>query len=59
MSHLNRVQAPEIETVWIPASPEYSFVSSSGVKEIASYGGAIEKFVPPAVVRAFAGRVAT
>ena len=39
MNHLNRVLAPEIETVYVMASPQYSFVSSSGVKEIASFGG--------------------
>ena len=35
MNQLNRRQAPEIESVYIMASPEYSFVSSSGVKELA------------------------
>jgi pantetheine-phosphate adenylyltransferase len=49
MSHLNRKLAPEIETVYLIASPKYSFVSSSGIKEIASYGGEISEFVPPAV----------
>jgi hypothetical protein len=39
MNHLNRVLAPEVETVYVMASPQYSFVSSSGVKEIASFGG--------------------
>jgi pantetheine-phosphate adenylyltransferase len=41
MNHLNRVLAPEIETVYVMASPQYSFVSSSGVKEIASFGGKV------------------
>ena len=39
MSHLNKLQAPEIETVYLMSSPQYSFVSSSGVHEIAAFGG--------------------
>jgi pantetheine-phosphate adenylyltransferase len=54
MNHLNRQLAPEIETVYVMASPQYSFVSSSGVKEIASFGGKVDGFVPPAVARRFA-----
>jgi pantetheine-phosphate adenylyltransferase len=53
MNHLNRVLAPEIETVYVMASPQYSFVSSSGVKEIASFGGKVDELVPPAVARRF------
>lgn len=56
MSHLNRVLAPEIETVYLMSSPQHSFLSSSGVKEVATYGGALDELVPPPVVRAFAGR---
>ena len=54
MNHLNRQLAPEIETVYVMASPLYSFVSSSGVKEIASFGGKVDELVPPAVARRFA-----
>jgi pantetheine-phosphate adenylyltransferase len=54
MNHLNRQLAPEIETVYVMASPLYSFVSSSGVKEIASFGGKVDEFVPPAVAKRFA-----
>jgi pantetheine-phosphate adenylyltransferase len=53
MNHLNRQLAPEIETVYVMASPQYSFVSSSGVKEIASFGGKVDEFVPPAVAKRF------
>jgi pantetheine-phosphate adenylyltransferase len=49
MNQLNRTLAPEIETVYVMASPQVSFVSSSGVKEIASFGGNVEELVPPAV----------
>jgi pantetheine-phosphate adenylyltransferase len=54
MNHLNRVLAPEVETVYVMSSPLYSFVSSSGVKEIASFGGKVDELVPPAVARRFA-----
>jgi pantetheine-phosphate adenylyltransferase len=49
MNQLNRHLAPEIETVYVMASPQVSFVSSSGVKEIASFGGNVEELVPMGV----------
>lgn len=49
MNQLNRQQAPEIESVYIMASPEFSFVSSSGVKELATFGGSIDGLVHPHV----------
>jgi len=51
MNQLNRRQAPEIESVYIMASPEFSFVSSSGVKELATFNGRIEGLVHPEVAR--------
>jgi pantetheine-phosphate adenylyltransferase len=54
MNHLNRVLAPDVETLYVMASPLYSFVSSSGVKEIASFGGKVDELVPEAVARRFA-----
>jgi pantetheine-phosphate adenylyltransferase len=54
MNHLNRTLAPEIETVYVMASPQYSFVSSSGVKEVAAFGGKVDELVPQAVARRFA-----
>jgi pantetheine-phosphate adenylyltransferase len=54
MNHLNRLLAPEIETLYVMSSPLYSFVSSSGVKEIASFGGRVDELVPPAVAVRFA-----
>ena len=53
MNHLNRLLAPDIETMYVMASPQYSFVSSSGVKEIASFGGNVDELVPPAVAARF------
>jgi pantetheine-phosphate adenylyltransferase len=49
MNQLNRKQAPEIESVYLMASPQYSFLSSSGVKELATFGGDIDGLVPPGV----------
>ena len=54
MAQLNRKLAPDIETVFMMASPEHSFLSSSGVKEIATFGGSVDDLVPPAVARRFA-----
>jgi pantetheine-phosphate adenylyltransferase len=54
MNQLNRHLAPEIETVYVMASPQVSFVSSSGVKEIAAFGGRVEELVPEPVARRLA-----
>ncbi len=54
MNQLNRTLAPDIETVYVMASPQVSFVSSSGVKEIASFGGKVDELVPEVVARRFA-----
>ena len=54
MNHLNRTLAPEVETVYVMARPQYSFVSSSGVKEIAAFGGKVDELVPESVARRFA-----
>ncbi|HET8605413.1 MAG TPA: pantetheine-phosphate adenylyltransferase [Gaiellaceae bacterium] len=53
MNQLNRHLAPDIETVFVMASPQVSFVSSSGVKEIAAFGGRVDELVPAAVARRF------
>jgi pantetheine-phosphate adenylyltransferase len=54
MNQLNRTLAPDVETVYVMASPQVSFVSSSGVKEIASFGGRVDELVPEAVAKRFA-----
>ena len=54
MNQLNRHLAPEIETVYVMASPQVSFVSSSGVKEIAAFGGQVDELVPDTVARRLA-----
>jgi pantetheine-phosphate adenylyltransferase len=49
MNQLNRRQDPAIESVYLMASPQYSFLSSSGVKELATFGGRIDDLVPDEV----------
>ncbi|HKH79839.1 MAG TPA: pantetheine-phosphate adenylyltransferase [Solirubrobacteraceae bacterium] len=51
MHQLNRRQDPEIESVYLMASSRYSFLSSSGVKELATFGGRIDDLVPPEVAK--------
>ena len=51
MNQLNRRQNPDIESVYLMASPQYSFLSSSGVKELATFGGDIDDLVPPEVAK--------
>ncbi len=51
MNQLNRRQDPGIESVYLMASPQYSFLSSSGVKELAIFGGRIDDLVPHEVAR--------
>jgi pantetheine-phosphate adenylyltransferase len=53
MHHLNRNLAPEVETMYLMSSPQYSFLSSSGVKEVASFGGSVADLVPEPVARRF------
>jgi pantetheine-phosphate adenylyltransferase len=57
MNQLNRKLAPEIESVYIIASPDYSFLSSTGVKEMATFGGDVSDLVPPPVAEALAERL--
>jgi len=49
MQQLNRLQAPDIDTLYLMASPQYSFLSSSGIKELAMFNGAIDGLVPETV----------
>jgi pantetheine-phosphate adenylyltransferase len=49
MHQLNRIQDPEVESLYLMASPQYSFLSSSGVKELATFGGRIAGLVPDEV----------
>lgn len=49
LSQINKQLAPDIETIFIPTSPELAIVSSSMVKELARFGGDFSKFVPSCV----------
>jgi pantetheine-phosphate adenylyltransferase len=51
MAHTNRKLAPEVDTVFFMAALEYSYLSSSLVKEIAAFGGDVSLMVPPAAAR--------
>jgi pantetheine-phosphate adenylyltransferase len=57
MNQLNRKLAPDIESVYIIASPNYSFLSSTGVKEMATFGGDVSDLVPGGVAEALAERL--
>jgi pantetheine-phosphate adenylyltransferase len=56
MAQINKHLAPELETVYLPASPRFSFISSSGVREVAAWGGDVEAWVPAHVARALRER---
>ena len=46
MTQTNKVIAPEIDTIFLTTSLKYSYLSSSTVKELASFGSEIDRFVP-------------
>jgi pantetheine-phosphate adenylyltransferase len=46
IAQTNHVQSPEVETIFLTTNLQYSYLSSTIVKEFASYGGDITKFVP-------------
>ena len=49
MNQLNRREAPDVDTLYLMASPQYSFLSSSGVKELSTFGGHIDDLVPDGI----------
>ncbi len=57
MNQLNRKLAPEIESAYVMASAEYSFLSSTGVKELATFGGDVRDLVPAEVAKALSERI--
>jgi pantetheine-phosphate adenylyltransferase len=58
MNQLNRLLAAEIESMYIFASAQYSFLSSTGVKEMATFGGDVSELVPAPVADALNERLA-
>ena len=57
MAQINKHLADGIETVYLPASARYSFISSSGVREVAAWGGPVDDWVPPHVAVALRERL--
>jgi pantetheine-phosphate adenylyltransferase len=57
MAQLNRKLDPGIESIYMIASPQYSFLSSTGVKEMATFGGDVGDLVPGPVAAAMAQRL--
>jgi pantetheine-phosphate adenylyltransferase len=51
MNQLNRKMAPDIESIYMMSAPQFSFLSSSGVKELAMFGGDVNGLVPDAVAQ--------
>jgi pantetheine-phosphate adenylyltransferase len=58
MAQMNR-SIGDVETLFMSANPEHSFLSSSLVKEVARFGGDVTDFVPPAVARRLVQKYAT
>ena len=57
MNQLNRKLAPDVESMYIFASAHYSFLSSTGVKEMATFGGDVGDLVPAPVAAALVERL--
>jgi pantetheine-phosphate adenylyltransferase len=58
LAHNNRRLAPDVDTVFFVTAVEHGYVSSSLVKEIASFGGDVSEMIPQAAVKALASAVA-
>lgn len=56
MAQINKDLDPDIETVYLPASAKFSFISSSGVREVAVWGGRVDDWVPAHVAAALRER---
>jgi pantetheine-phosphate adenylyltransferase len=57
MNQLNRRLADDIESMYLMASPQYSFLRSTGVRELATFGASIEDLVPDGVAEALHDRL--
>ena len=56
MAQMNTTLLPGLDTIFVTATPSWSFLSSSLVKQVARYGGAVEGLVPPGVAKALETR---
>lgn len=52
IAHANADLAPDVDTVFLPTRTNYGFISASLVREIASHGGDVSRYAPPAVCAA-------
>ncbi len=52
MAQTNRIMAPDTDTIFLTTNLEYAYLSSTTVREVASYGGDVSKFVPDFVEEA-------
>lgn len=50
MAQTNRIVNPKVDTMFLVTSEEYSYLSSTVLKEIARYGGALDRFAPPCII---------
>ncbi|MDR7345170.1 pantetheine-phosphate adenylyltransferase [Pantoea alhagi] len=58
LAHMNRHLLPSLESVFLMPAEEYSFISSSLVKEVARHGGEVKAFLPAAVYQALLAKLA-
>ena len=56
IAQANADMAPDVETIFLPTASKYGFITASLVREIASHGGDVGRYVPPNVVSALAGK---
>jgi pantetheine-phosphate adenylyltransferase len=56
MAQMNEALSPGMDTMFVTAKPEWAFLSSSLVKEVAKFGGAVGNLVPPGVAAALSDR---
>lgn len=52
MAQTNRIMAPDVDTIFLTTNLKFAYLSSTTVREVASYGGDISRFVPPEVAKA-------
>ena len=57
LANMNRAMSPDIESVFLTPKEEYSYISSSLVKEIASMGGDVDRFVDPVTLEALKQKI--
>ncbi|MEC9343826.1 MAG: pantetheine-phosphate adenylyltransferase [Pseudomonadota bacterium] len=58
MAGMNGVMAPDIKTVFFPASPQFRAITATLVRQVAKMGGDVSPFVPEAVLRALDSKIA-